>query len=140
MRVLVDTSAWVDFLNGYPSPERTALVELIAGQDEICTCGIVVSEVFQGLRRDRGRDKLARLFGELVFLEPSGVDLYFRAAEVYRALRRRGTTVRSTIDCLIAELAEENGCSVLARDRDMEAILSSGLVKAGVWRVSPPRP
>jgi len=140
LRVLVDTSAWVDFLNGYPSPERTALVELIAGQEEICTCGIVVSEVFQGLRRDRGRGELARLFSDLVFLEPSGIDLYFRAAEVYRALRRRGTTVRSTVDCVVATLAEESGCSVLARDRDMEAILSSGLVKAGVWRVFPPGP
>ena len=140
MRVLVDTSAWVDFLNGYPSPERTALVELIAGQDEICTCGIVVSEVFQGLRRDRGRGELARLFGELAFLEPSGIDLYFRAAEVYRALRRRGPTVRSTIDCVVATLAEENGCSILARDRDMDAILSSGLLKSGVWRVISPGP
>ncbi len=130
MRVLVDTSAWVDFLNGYDSAERQTLGGLIAGDDELCTCGVIVAEVFQGLRHDKGRDELQRLFRNLLFLEPTGIDLYLRAAEVYRTLRRRGTTVRSTIDCVIAVLAEENGCSVLARDRDLEAILGSGLVKS----------
>ena len=138
MKVLVDTSAWVDFLNGRPSAVRQALVELIEGEDEVCTCGIVVAEIFQGLRREKGRDELERLFGELLFLEPSGIELSFKAAEVYRALRRRGTTVRSTIDCLVAALAEENACYVLARDRDLEAILGSGLVKASLWPVPAP--
>ena len=136
MKVLVDTSAWVDFLNGHSSPVAKALVELIEGEDEVCTCGIVVAEVFQGLRREKRRDELKRLFGELLFLEPSGIELSFRAAEVYRALRRRGTTVRSTIDCLVALLAEEEGCYLLARDRDLEVILGSGLVNASLWPVS----
>ena len=133
MRVLVDSSAWVDFLNGHASPEGRATAELIAGEDELCTCGVIVAEIFQGLRRDRGRDELKRLFRKLVFLEPSGIELYLRAAEIYRLLRRRGDTVRSTIDCLIAALAEENGCYILARDRDIEAILGSGLVKSRLW-------
>lgn len=136
MRVLVDTSAWVDFLNGQASPERQALADLVAGQDELCTCGVIVAEVFQGLRRDKGRDELQRLFRDLLFLEPSGIELYLRSAEIYRLLRQRGATVRSTIDCLIAALAEENGSYILARDRDLEAILRSGLVKSRLWRFS----
>ncbi|MGH9367353.1 MAG: PIN domain-containing protein [Thermoanaerobaculia bacterium] len=48
MKVLVDTSAWVDFLNGRPSPEAAALAALVAGGDELCTCGIVAAEVFSG--------------------------------------------------------------------------------------------
>lgn len=138
MRVLVDTSAWADFLNGYPSPAAEALAELLAGEEDVCTCGIVVSEVFQGLRRDRSRQAIRRFFQELRFLEPSGIDLYHRAADIYRFLRRRGHTVRSTIDCVIAAIADENGCHVLARDRDMDAILRSGLVKARAWPVSRP--
>jgi predicted nucleic acid-binding protein len=130
MRVLVDTSAWVDFLNGHESAERQAVADLIAGQDEICTCGVIAAEVFQGLRHDKGRKELQEMFRNLVFLEPSGIDPYFRAAEVYRLLRERGITVRSTIDCLIAVIAEEHDCSVLARDRDLHAILQSGLVKS----------
>jgi predicted nucleic acid-binding protein len=53
---------------------------------------------------------------------------------VYRALRERGKTVRSTVDCIIAAIAEAGGCDLLARDRDMDAILDSGLLKAGRWQ------
>lgn len=130
MRVLVDTSAWVDFLNGHPSKESTALASLIGSDEEICTCGVIVSEVFQGLKHGKGRKELERLFRKLEFLEPSGVEPYFRAAAIYRELRRLGHTLRSTIDCLIAVVAEEGGCHVLARDRDLAAILGSGLLKA----------
>ena len=139
MRVLVDTSAWVDFLNGFPSPAADALAELLQGDDDVCTCGIVVAEVFQGLRRDRGRDTIRRSFEDMTFLEPPGIHLYFRAAELYRGLRERGKTVRSTIDCIIAAIAEDGGCDLLARDRDMDAILDSGLLKAGAGRPSPRR-
>jgi len=135
LKVLVDTSVWVDFFNGYPSPEEKALSRLIAGNDEIFTCGVVVAEVFQGLRRDRGRAEIVRLFRELVFVEPSGIEAYLRAADVYQSLRRRGVTVRSTIDCLIAVVAEENECDVLSRDRDLQAVLASGLLKARSWTV-----
>ena len=133
MRILIDTSAWIDFLNGYASPERRAVAGLVAGEEELCTCGVIVAEVFQGLRRDQGRDDLQRLFRKLLFLEASGIGIYLRAAEIYRVLRRKGITVRSTIDCLIAALAEEHGCRVLARDRDLKLILQSGLVKSHLW-------
>ena len=133
MKVLVDTSVWVAFLNGHPSPEADSLAELLSGDQDLCTCGTVVAEVFQGLRRDKGRDAVRRSFGELIFLEPSGIGLYLRAAEVYRRLRETGHTVRSTIDCVITAIAEENACYLLARDRDMDAILDSGVVGARRW-------
>ena len=47
MKILVDTSAWVDYLNGHPSPERAALADLVVSDHEICTCGVVIAEVFQ---------------------------------------------------------------------------------------------
>lgn len=133
MKVLVDTSAWVDYLNAHPSPERLAVRQLLWTQEEICTCGVVVAEVFQGLRLDRTRTEIAALFRELPLLEPDGFDLYFRAAEIYRAMRERGYTVRSTIDCLIAVLAEAHGAAILARDRDLSAILDSGLLDVKRW-------
>lgn len=135
---MVDTSAWVDFLNGYPSSERSAIADLLVSDHEVCTCGVVIAEVFQGLRREKGRAEVGEMFREMVYLDPAGVDLYFRAAEIYRRLRERGLTVRSTIDCLIAVLAEENGCSILARDRDLRVILESGFVDARPWPVGGP--
>jgi predicted nucleic acid-binding protein len=131
--VLVDTSAWVDFLNGHPSPATEALAELLEGEEDVCTCGIVVAEVFQGLRRDREREAIQRSFRDLLFVEPSGIELYLHAAGLYRSLRKRGVTVRSTIDCIIATLAEEADCALLARDTDMEAILDSGLLRVDRW-------
>ena len=80
MRVLVDTSAWVDFLNGHPSPAADALDALLRGDDDACTCGIVVAESFRGLRA-------------------------------------RGTTVRSTIECVIAAIAEAEGCGLVEAER-----------------------
>lgn len=133
MRVLVDTSAWVDFLNGFPSAAADALAELLAGDDDACTCGIVVAEVFQGLHRDEGRSPIRRSFEDMIFLEPTSIRLYLRAAELYRTLRKRGRTVRSTIDCIIVAIAEESACALLARDRDMDTILESGLVKVRRW-------
>jgi len=136
LRVLVDTSVWADYLNGHPSGHADELAQLLAGDDDICTCGIIVAEVFQGLRRDRTRQRIRDSFDELTFLEPSGIALYHRAADVYRMLRQRGRTVRSTIDCVIAAIAEQEGCYVLARDRDMELILGSRLLEAKPWPVA----
>ena len=133
MRVLIDTSAWVDFLNGFNSPEGMAVSELLKGEDDICTCGVIVAEVFQGLRETPGFKEIASLFGEMTFLESSGITTYFRTAELFRTLRKRGITVRSTIDCLITVLASDNDCRILARDRDIGAIVSSGVMKLRSW-------
>ncbi len=136
--MLVDTSVWVDYLNGYPSRESEALDQLFDRPRQLCTCGVLVTEVFQGLRRDKNRTLLADRFRQLTFLEPASIDLYFRAAEIYREMRQRGYTVRSTIDCLIAALAEAGGAAILARDRDLSAILDSGLVEVKRWPASQP--
>jgi predicted nucleic acid-binding protein len=138
VRVLVDTSAWVDFLNGFSSPAADAVADLLQGDEEICTCGIVVAEVFQGLRRDRERRAIQRSFEDLLFLEPSGIAVYLRAAALYRSLRKQGVTVRSTVDCIIAAVAEDADCALVARDRDMDAILDSGLLKAARWPFTSP--
>ena len=138
MRVLVDTSAWVEFLNGARSPHADAVEALLRGDDEPCTCGIVVTEVFQGLRKDATRAAIERSFRDMSFLEPGGIDAYLRAAQVYRKLRERGATIRSTIDCIIAVIAEDAGCALLARDRDLDALLASGLVKVKAWPIAMP--
>jgi predicted nucleic acid-binding protein len=138
LRILVDTSAWVDFFNGSPSPASQAVEDLFSSDHEICTCGVVVTEVFQGFRKGKRQENLSGLFRDLTLLEPAGIDFYFQAADLYRALRQRGKTIRSTIDCMIAVLAEQHTCSVLARDRDMDTILDSGLLTIGRWPMERP--
>ena len=133
MKVLVDSSVWADFFNGYRSVEAIALEKLINSNEEICTCGVVVSEVFQGLKKDATRGRLQDLFHNLTFLKTDGIAPYFSAAELYRSLRKRGVTIRSTIDCLIAVVAEENGCFLLAKDKDLRAIADSSLLDLRSW-------
>lgn len=132
MSVLVDSSVWIDYLNGFACPEAEALDQLLKTGD-VVTCGLVAVEVFQGLRRDRERDRLERRFRSLTCLETEGLGLYLAAAELYRALRARGITIRSSIDCILVALAESHDCTLLARDRDMTVLLASGLVRVRAW-------
>lgn len=128
MRVLVDTCVWVDFFNRHPSREASALVQLIEDEVGILTCGVVIAEFFQGIRRRSSVAALAAHFRHMAWLTPREPDTYLAAAELYRVLRSKGITIRSTIDCLIAGLAAENGVLLLAKDRDIIQIIESGLI------------
>jgi predicted nucleic acid-binding protein len=128
MRVLVDTSAWVDFFNGHSSPEADALARLIQEEVDVLTCGVVVAEVLQGLRRSKTRKTIERHFLDMEWLTPHEPETYLRAAGLYRDLRSTGITIRSTIDCLIATLAAEHRALLLSKDRDIRRIIESGLL------------
>jgi len=130
VRVLVDTSVWADFLNDSPTPEATLLARLIEDEVEIVTCGVIIAEVFQGIRRSSTLPALERQFRDMDCLSPREPDSYLAAARLFRELRAAGITVRSTIGCLIVTIAEEQGAYVLSRDHDIELILGSGKTKA----------
>jgi predicted nucleic acid-binding protein len=130
MRVLIDTSVWVDFFNRHPSREAEVLTRLIEDEVDLVTCGVVIAEFLQGIRRKESLPELEEHFRDMDCLAPREPDTYFAAAQLYRELRAKGLTVRSTIDCLIVRLAEENGALVLAKDHDMVQILGSGLTTA----------
>ena len=130
MRVLVDTSVWVDFVNGHPSPEAQALEQLVRDEADILTCGVVVAEFLQGIRERDSLAQLKRHFRDMEWLTPGEPETYLAAAALYRSLRAQGVTIRSTIDCLIARLAEEGQALLLSKDRDLHHILDSGLSRA----------
>lgn len=127
MNLLVDTSVWVDFFNGESSSEARTLVSFLEADASIATCGVVIVEFFQGLVRATDRERLRPYFLGLDYLSPKEPDTYFEAADLFRALRRRGITVRSTLDCLIARLAVEHDVALLAKDKDFKYIVDSGL-------------
>jgi predicted nucleic acid-binding protein len=130
VRVLVDTSVWVDFFNGHPSPEADALAGLLDEEVELLTCGVIVAEFLQGIRDHKSLATLERHFCEMDWLTPREPDTYLSAAALFRELRARGIRIRSTIDCLIAQLAAENNALLLSKDRDFTLIVRSGI--AGV--------
>ncbi len=116
--ILVDTSIWIELLTRKP---RRAIRE----QDllSFATCGPVVQEVLQGLRPDPQSDAFRMaLLAIPVLSDPIPLSLFVSAAEIYRQGRQRGFTIRSSVDCLIAEIAIDNRASVWHRDRDFDAI------------------
>jgi predicted nucleic acid-binding protein len=128
MRVLVDTSVWVDFFNGHPSKEADRLAQLIREDADLVTCGLIVSEVLQGLRQAKSLSTIEMRFREMEWLSPREPGTYIEAAALFRRLRVRGLTIRSTIDCVIAKLAAEHNALILARDRDLTLIVESQLL------------
>jgi len=130
LKVLVDTSVWVDFFNGYSSPQANTLAALIKDNVEIVTCGVIAAEVLQGFRNARTVAVIERHFSEMEWLTPEEPATYLAAAALFRGLRSRGITIRSTIDCLIACLADAGGALLLHKDRDLDRILDSRLVGA----------
>ena len=128
MKVLVDASAWVDFFNNHDSKEAQALERLIREEADLLTCGVVVAEFLQGIRRRQTLEKLETHFIDMEWLTPQEPETYIRAADLYRKLRSQGITIRSTIDCLIAQLAADADVLLLSKDRDMRLIIESGLL------------
>ncbi len=128
MRVLVDTSAWVDFFNGHPSPQADALARLIREEADVLTCGVVAAEVLQGIRRSKSLTRIEKHFREMEWLTPREPETYLEAADLNRKLREQGLTIQSTIDCIIAKLAEENDAVLLSKDRDLQIIIDSNLL------------
>lgn len=128
MRVLVDTSAWIDFFNGFPSPEAEAVAQLIRDEADLVTCGVIAAEFLQGIRQSKTLQTLERHFCDMDWLAPDEPGTYLAAAKLFRELRSRGITIRSTVDCLIAQLSAEAGVLLLAKDRDLRLIVDSELI------------
>jgi hypothetical protein len=87
------------------------------------TCGPILQEVLQGLRVNAASTLFEKRIRSLPRLnDPLSVELFLQAAEIYREGRRRGRTVRSPMDCLIAAIAIDNGIEIWHRDRDFDTI------------------
>lgn len=117
--IVVDTSAWIEFLRDTGSAVCTRVDELLAGN--IATCDPVRMEVLAGARDAEHLGDLRRLLARAAVLPTTPVD-YERAAGLYRTCRRNGETVRRLIDCLIAAVTVRAGASLLHADADFEVL------------------
>ena len=113
--ILVDTSAWIEFLRDTGSSTCEAVDRLLA--DDLAICDPVAMEVLAGARDERHLARLRGLLGRATILPTTPAD-YDAAAALYRTCRARGETVRKLIDCLIAAVAIRAGAEVLHADAD----------------------
>jgi predicted nucleic acid-binding protein len=126
---LVDSSVLIDFFSKRPPTDQTAaLKRLLRSREEICVCGIILTEILQGIRSDREFRIVRDLLSDFTSLPIA--DATFRAAaELYRALRKKGVTIRKTNDCIIAAVAIEHRVPLLHSDRDFELIAAHSPLK-----------
>ena len=117
--ILVDTSAWVEFLRGTGSPVCEEVDRLLAG--DLAVCDPVRMEVLAGARDEAHLRNLRGLLGRATVLSTESVD-YETAASLYRTCRRNGETVRRLVDCLIGAVADRHGVPVLHSDADFDVL------------------
>ena len=117
--ILVDTSAWIEFLRNTGSTVCALVDEALAG--EIAICDAVRMEVLAGARDESHLLSLRRLLARAAVIPTLTAD-YDDAAALYRRCRRQGETVRRLIDCLIASAAIRAGAPILHNDADFEAL------------------
>jgi len=120
--ILVDSSVWVEFLRRSDSAARWELRRLLSEQPQaVAICAPVLTEL-RLTGDDLARRKIERTLAGLPAINVEPDADFELAADIYRAVRRGGNTVRSMIDCLIAALAHRSGAELVHRDVDMERI------------------
>ena len=120
--ILVDSSAWVEFLRATGSPAHLRLRSALQEGTELASTDVVVMEILAGAPDDADRNRLRRLLYGQKFLAVDGPVDYEGAAELYRLCRRGGETPRKLTDCLIAAVAIRNEAELLCEDADFLAI------------------
>ncbi len=120
--ILVDSSAWIEFLRATGSPAHLRVRSALEQGDALASTDVIVMEILAGARDDDDRNRLRRLLYSVDFLAVDGPADYEQAAELYRACRAGGETPRKLTDCLIATVAMRNDAALLCKDADFAAI------------------
>ena len=115
--IVVDSSVWIDFLNGRNAPHVRQLRALV-GTEEIIVGDLMLCEVLQGLDSERAAREVEALLRRFEIVPMAGDAIATAAARNFRSLRRRGITVRKTIDLLIGTWCIDNSSPLLHNDGD----------------------
>lgn len=118
---LVDTTVWIDIFSGRNTAQVAMLESLIDKREDICLCGVILTEVLQGIRNDKEHKRTKSVLSDLIFF-PMTYETFLLAANIYRTLRVKGVTIRNSVDCMIAAVCLENNVRLLHNDRDFDLI------------------
>jgi len=121
--ILVDTSVLIDFFRGIKNSGSLKLETILKGNIPFGISSLIFLEVLQGAGSIKEYNLLRTYLSSQRFYNPiDAVESFARAAKIYMSCRKKGITVRSTIDCLIVETAMENNLLLLHNDHDFELI------------------
>jgi predicted nucleic acid-binding protein len=120
--ILIDTSAFIEFLNKTGSPFDKEIEYLISNDEDLAIADITITEILQGIKEDKEFNEIKKSLMAFPVYSLKGVDSFIAAAELFRKCRKKGLTVRSTVDLLIAQIVLENNLILLHNDNDFENI------------------
>jgi predicted nucleic acid-binding protein len=121
--ILVDTSVLIDFLTGRKNESSQKLRAVLQHGVPFGINALIYQEVLQGAKSDKEYETLKRYLESQRFYHPKDpVESFAKAARIYFDCRRSGVTIRSTVDCIIAQTAVEHDLLLLHNDRDFNAM------------------
>lgn len=115
--IMVDTSVWIDYLNGVRNPQ-TDLLDVLLARGSVAIGDLIFLEILQGIRNDKQYRQTRESLLAIDQHEMFGKAMAAQCAENYRALRKQGITIRKTVDVIIATFCMEQAFPLLFLDRD----------------------
>lgn len=128
--MIVDTSVWIDFFNGVQNRQTEYLMNAIESDIDIYLHSIILMEILQGFRMDKDHSAVKDILLSYDFVIEEPVQDAIGASDLYRSLKKRGATIRKSLDCLIAFAAIKNNLPLLHRDRDFDIIAKHTRLKS----------
>ena len=119
--IVVDTSAWIDYLHGVGVAHTDRLDRDLQSR-RIIIGDLIIAELLQGVKREKEYRIVRQMIDNLEYRDFVGKEIAIKTAENYRFLRSKGVTVRKTIDVIIATFCIENNFSLIHNDRDFDAL------------------
>ncbi len=121
--ILVDTSVLIDFFKGTSNGPANRMREVLDLEIPFGITSIIYQEVLQGAKSDKEYNLLRDYLSSQRFFYPQdAIKTYEGAALIYFSCRKKGVTIRSTVDCLIAQIALEQNLALLHNDGDFDAM------------------
>ena len=121
--ILVDTSVWIEYFRATGSTAAIEVRRLLSDEtDQTAMCEPIAMEILCGAANENAHMTLERLVDGLPSLSVDNTVDFRTAADIYRAARRSGETIRSITDCLIAAVAIRHGARIVHRDADFDVI------------------
>ena len=120
--IVVDSSVWIDYFNGKET-QQTDLLDSYLGNTPIIMGDLILTEVLQGFYSDKDYKSAKRMLLQMPFMSMGGLELSLESATNYRKLRKKGVTVRKTIDVMIGTFCIHHQIPLLHDDKDFEPVI-----------------
>ena len=117
--IMVDSSVWIDYFSGANTPQAEKLDDTL-GMKPVAIGDLILTEVLQGFRDDKEYKAARRIFEDVTTFDLLGTKMAIKSAENFRALRKKGVTVRKTVDVIIATFCIEQKLPLLFSDKDFK--------------------